>query len=253
MTSTEDITPQADGPDSPELQAWMERRFITLVSHQLKSPLVAVRQYLDLLQEDAANRPDAEDARRWLDRSVVRLDEALSIVEDWLLLSRVEAGALCRKDVSSDLAEVLDQLVADSQEAAAARKVQVAPPQCPRPLLVKGDRNSLVAALSHIVDNAILYNRDGGSVTISAQVDQGQEPPLARVEVCDTGIGIPSAFLPQLFSEFQRARSKASRDVPGTGLGLAISSHIVRELGGRIAVESTEGRGSAFTVTFLLA
>ena len=112
---------------------------------------------------------------------------------------------------------------------------------------------SLVAALSHIVDNAILYNRAGGSVTIRAHIDEGHEPRQALVQVCDTGIGIPSAFLPQLFSEFQRARSKASRDVPGTGLGLAISKRIVHELGGRISVESTEGRGSAFTVSFLLA
>ncbi len=234
---------------NPELRAWLERRFVTVVSHQLKSPLVAVRQYLDLLQEDAASRPDADHTRPWIDRSVVRLEEALAIIEDWLALSRVEAGALIDTKASTDLVPLLEGLAADAREDATVKRVTVHldPPEVP--LAVRGNRYGVLAALSHVVENSIRYNREGGSVFIRAYLAEEQ----ACVEVRDTGIGIPAAFLPQLFQEFHRADSKAARGIPGTGLGLAISSRIVTELGGRITVESTEGEGSTFEIFLPLA
>ncbi len=249
-------TPMPHGTDSdaaPELRALLERRFITVVSHQLKAPLVAVRQYMDLLQDDARSRPEAAHTQPWIDRSVVRIDEALAIVEDWLALARVEAGALIQPHTSSDLGVLLEGLAADAREDATTKQVQVhlEPPR--EPLVVRGDRFSLLAALSHITENAIRYNKNGGSVFIRATARPQEDPPTACVEVEDTGIGIPSAFLPELFQEFHRSQSKASRDIPGTGLGLAISSRIVKELGGRIVVDSVEGQGTSFRVYLPLA
>lgn len=238
---------------APELRALLERRFITVVSHQLKSPLVAVRQYLDLLQDDARSRPEAAHTQPWLDRSVVRLEEALAIVEDWLALARVEAGALIQLDASCELGALLEGLAADAREDATAKQVQVHLEQPRQPIVVRGDRFSLLAALSHITENAIRYNNNGGSVFIRATVRNAEAPPAACVEVEDTGIGIPHAFIPELFQEFHRAQNKASRDIPGTGLGLAISSRIVKELGGRISVDSVEGQGSSFRVYLPLA
>jgi len=245
-------TPPESGEPEDEVRAWLERRFITLVSHQLKSPLVAVRQYLDLLQEDARSRSDAEHTLPWLERSTVRLDEALSIVEDWLALARVEAGGFTRPDACCDLAAVLEQLVAGFQEAAAAKELRVELAPLPGPLKVQGDHHSLTAALGHVIENAIRYNRQGGSVSISVQSPTEPAQEQVCVEVVDTGIGIPQAFLPKLFTEFHRASSKASRGIPGTGLGLAISSRIVQELGGSITVESTEGLGSRFRLSLPL-
>jgi signal transduction histidine kinase len=118
---------------------------------------------------------------------------------------------------------------------------------------VRGDRPSLAAALSHVIENAIRYNRAQGSVVVRVHLRPDDTPPTACVEVEDTGIGIPAAFLPQLFREFHRARTGASRDIPGTGLGLAISNRIVQELGGHIAVESVEGQGSTFRLHLPLA
>jgi two-component system phosphate regulon sensor histidine kinase PhoR len=232
------------GSGADELQALRERRFITVVSHQLKAPLVAARQYLDLLHQDAQARPEAAHTRPWIDRSAVRLDEALALVEDWLALARVDAGALVQPDAITALAPLLEGLAEGAREDAAASRLGVSLELAPEPLLVRGDRSGLRAALSHITDNAVRYNRPGGSVTIRAEA----RPPLACVEVIDTGIGIPAAFLPELFQEFQRSGSQASKDIPGTGLGLAISSRIVAQLGGRIEVESTEGEGSCFRV-----
>ena len=240
----------ADAP--PELRAWLERRFVTVVSHQLKSPLVAVRQYLDLLQEDANTRPEAAHTRPWIDRSVVRLEEALAIVQDWLALSRVEAGALIDTNASTDLAPLLHELASDAREDAQAKQITVHL-EAVGPILARGNRYGLLAALSHVVENAIRYNRAGGSVFIRAERAGDESQPLACVEVRDTGIGIPAAFLPQLFQEFHRGDSKASRGIPGTGLGLAISSRIVSELGGHITVQSTEGQGSTFRIFLPLA
>jgi signal transduction histidine kinase len=245
--------PAHDGDAAPELRALRERRFITVVSHQLKSPLVAVRQYLDLLQDDARERPEAAHTRPWIDRSVVRLDEALAIVEDWLTLARIDAGGMVQRDCATGLVGLLEGLVADAREDAADREIRVHFEPPAQEIEVRGDRYGLLAALSHITDNALRYNRQGGSVSIRATRQAEGEPPMACVEVEDTGIGIPAAFLPELFQEFHRGQSEASRGIPGTGLGLAISSRIVAELGGHIEVESAEGRGSRFRIFLPLA
>ncbi len=249
--ASRDPTPDSD--EVPELRALRERRFITVVSHQLKSPLVAVRAYLDLLQDDAERRPEAEHTRHWLDRSVVRLEEALAIVEDWLALARVEAGGMVQPDATTPLLGLLEGLVSDAREDAAPRGVQVHYEPPVEELEVRGDRFGLLAALSHITDNAIRYNRPGGAVFIRAILREDAGHAMACVEVEDTGIGIPTAFLPELFQEFHRAQSEASRNIPGTGLGLAISNRIVTELGGRIAVDSVEGQGTSFRVFLPLA
>jgi len=247
------LEPQDSASDTaPELRALRERRFITVVSHQLKSPLVAVRQYLDLLQEDADARPEAAHTKPWLDRSVVRLEEALAIVDDWLALARIDAGALIQPDASCELGSLLEGLAADAREDARSTQVSVHLELPPEPLVVRGDRFSLLAALSHITENAIHYNKNGGSVFIRTTAP-GDDTAMACVEVQDTGIGIPEAFLPQLFQEFERAQSKAARGIPGTGLGLAISARIVKELGGRISVDSVEGEGSSFRIYLPLA
>jgi signal transduction histidine kinase len=245
--------PCAPSEDSAEVRAWMERRFLTVVSHQLKSPLVAVRQYLDLLQDDAASRPEAAHTRPWIDRSIVRLEEAMALVEDWLALARVEAGALIHAEARTDLVALLAELVADARDAAATGRIGVHLEAPEPPIEVRGDRSSLAAAISHVVDNAIRYNRPGGEVVVRCLAPGAQGPLQVCVEVRDTGIGIPASFLPQLFQEFHRARSAASRGIPGTGLGLAISNRIVQELGGHIAVESVEGEGSTFRLYFPLA
>ena len=253
MTDKRPEPTHTDSDAAPELRALRERRFITVVSHQLKSPLVAVRQYLDLLQEDAEGRPEAAHTQPWLERSVVRLDEALAIVDDWLALARIDAGALIQPHTSTELEGLLEGLAADAREDATAKQVQVHLEQPRASLVVRGDRFSLLAALSHITENAIRYNKNGGSVFIRASASHNDQGPTAVVEVADTGIGIPEAFIPELFQEFHRGQSKANRGIPGTGLGLAISARIVKELGGHIEVDSVEGQGSSFRVYLPLA
>jgi signal transduction histidine kinase len=107
---------------------------------------------------------------------------------------------------------------------------------------------SVATVVSNLVTNAIKYNRPGGQVTVRAARREG----AARLEVADTGLGIPTDSLPRIFDEFYRAGGQTS-GIPGTGLGLAICRRIVHDLGGAIEVSSTEGAGSTFIVTLPLA
>jgi signal transduction histidine kinase len=222
-----------------------ERRVVTFLSHQLKSPLAAAKQYLDVLLFTGAEDL-TPDNRAWIERSQARLEEMVTLIDDWLTLARAERGKLTDRGVSADVAQVVAQVIRAS--AAQAARVQVTatsavadaiPPVC-------GDAMSLSTVLTNLVSNAIKYNVPGGQVIVRAK----REGETARIDVADTGIGIPEDSLPRIFDEFYRA---GGSDIPGSGLGLAICRRIVEELGGSIAVTSTQGSGSTFTVRLPLA
>lgn len=219
-----------------------ERRFVTFVTHQLKSPVVAAKQYLDVLVFTAGGElsPQALD---WLSRSRIRLGEMLSLIEDWLTLSRIERGTFCDRRATTDLLEMVERVVDGMrlQVESANLTVRVHATGAVR---VCGDANGVGTVVSNLVSNAIKYNRPGGSVDISVSAS-GREGTL---EVADTGIGLAEQSLPSLFREFSRVRSDATADVPGTGLGLAICKRIVDELGGTIEVHSKEHEGTRFVV-----
>ncbi|MBZ5640446.1 MAG: hybrid sensor histidine kinase/response regulator [Acidobacteriia bacterium] len=220
-----------------------QRKFVTFVSHQLKTPVVAVKQYLDVLLYTSRDEL-TERAQEWLRRSQLRLGEMLAIIQDWLDLSKLEHGQLVRGDASADLRDVVQGVV--QGQAVAAEKAGVAvevvgPPQLPA---VCGDSGSLSMLVANLVGNAVKYNRVGGKVAIRmSAVDDA-----VVVEVEDTGIGIPTASLDQLFQEFYRVKAASTAGIPGTGLGLAICKKIVSELGGDITVRSREGVGTTFTL-----
>jgi signal transduction histidine kinase len=222
-----------------------ERRIVTFLSHQLKTPLAAAKQYLDvLLFTSGQDLPDG--ARGWLTRSQARLQEMVGLIDDWLTLARVSRGGTARADASAALGPVIAEVVQSSAAQAERSNVAVrtdvgsaVPPVC-------GDATSVATVIANLVVNGIKYNRPGGEVVVRAARDGDR----ARIDVADTGVGIPEASLPKIFDEFYRVDG---RDVPGSGLGLAICRRIVDELGGSIDVTSTLGTGSTFTVMLPLA
>ena len=224
-----------------------ERRFVTFLSHELKTPLVAVKQYLDVLTYQAgADLPAA--ARTWITRSQERLGEMLALLQDWLALSKVARGALGARGASADLAAVVGQVVQALQTLADLAGVVLGVEPAP-PCRVCGDEVALSTIVSNLVGNAIRYNHRGGSATVT--LDAAGDGAVLTVR--DTGLGIPPEALPCLFTEFFRVNHEDRRDIPGTGLGLAICKRIVAELGGSITVESTLGAGSTFVVRLPLA
>jgi two-component system sensor histidine kinase/response regulator len=225
-----------------------ERRFITFVSHQLKSPLAAVRQYLDVLlytQLDGLSDKAAE----WIRRSHARIGDMIAIIDDWLALARIERGALSQTDESSDLASVVEQAVAAHRQQAEDAGVTVSCVVTPRLPPVRGDAVSLSMVVSNLINNAIKYNRRGGKIALRA----ASEPGSVRLEVEDSGIGVPSEQLPNLFKEFSRVKSAATASIPGTGLGLAICKRVMTELGGTVEIQSEEDVGTTLTVVFPIA
>ncbi len=225
-----------------------ERRFVTFVSHQLKSPLVAAKQYLDVLLYTSKGdlAPKTEE---WLVRAQTRLDEMLCLIRDWLELSRIERGTPCEPGACCDLGEVVAQVLDAAGAQAQAAGVTLEARLESAAVAVRGDKVSVGTVVSNLVSNAIKYNRVGGRVTISAAEDAG----TAVVEVSDTGIGIPDEALPELFREFYRVKSDRTRDIPGTGLGLAICKRIVTDLGGTIGVRSRKDEGTTFVVRLPIA
>ncbi len=221
----------------------LKRRFVTFVSHQLQTPLVAVRQYLEVLRR-LEGSPDAEAKRsEWYERCLTRVSEMQCLIKDWLTLARLEGCALGKQRVRIDAGAVVAGVVAASEPSAQAAGIRVENHVAEGGLFVAGDPSCFGVLIDNLVSNAIKYNRPSGSVTISGAEADGE----VVLSVADTGIGIPQSCRALLFQEFFRVEQPGGKR-PGTGLGLAIAKRIVAEMGGTIEVESAEGAGSTFRV-----
>jgi signal transduction histidine kinase len=220
----------------------LKRRFVSFVSHQLKTPLAAIHQYLDLI-ERLDGEPDLEAKRRdWIRRCLERSEEMRRLIDEWLTLARISGDSLVGRREPVDLQPLIARVVDGQRERAAATEIALELRLEPGRWVVEGDASCLAVLFENLVDNALKYNRPGGAVRVAGRLDAGE----AVVEVRDTGEGIPAEALPFLFDEFFRARPAGK--ARGSGLGLAICRRIATELGGGIEVESTPGVGSTFRV-----
>jgi len=222
-----------------------ERRFVTFVSHQLKTPVVAAKQYLDVLLYTAGDELTSR-TQEWLRRAQARLDEMLTLIGDWLELARIERGGdgLGEPGVTCDLRHAITTVVEALRAQAESAVVTLETDLSAEVEHVRGDEVSVSTVVSNLVSNGIKYNRVGGRVTVRTWL----EGATALIEVSDTGIGIDEASLPKLFHEFCRVKNDQTRDIPGTGLGLAICKRIITTLGGFISVASRLGAGTKFVV-----
>jgi two-component system, sensor histidine kinase and response regulator len=243
----------------------MKRRFVSFITHQLKSPLAAIHQYLDVLKRLGDSTEVAAKREEWLDRCLARTAELRRLIDDWLLLAKSEGATLVTKRERVDLKPVLTSLLASYEERAREAEVELETklPEPEYPVL--GDRNCVAVLFDNLITNAIEYNRRGGRVTVTAH----RQPGEMVVDVRDTGQGIPEEAVALLFEEFFRLREVGNgngtgnedggengnrndggprRKLKGTGLGLPICKRIVSELGGGIEVESKVGEGSTFRV-----
>jgi two-component system phosphate regulon sensor histidine kinase PhoR len=229
--------------DTTELTrvADMRRDFVANVSHELKTPLAAIRGYAETLRDGALDEPPT--ARRFTERILHQCRRLQELLDDLLTLSRLEgvAPALDREPV--DLAAVVRRAVELLAPAAREKRVTVEVDAWPvLPLL--GDPDGLERLLLNLLDNAIKYNRADGKVVVRLSRTDGE----ALLEVCDTGIGIPPEAIPRLFERFYRVDKGRAREEGGTGLGLAIAKHVAQAHGGQMEVESRLGKGSTFRV-----
>jgi two-component system phosphate regulon sensor histidine kinase PhoR len=223
--------------------ARMKTDFVSNVSHELKTPLASIKAYVEMLIDGEAG--DEKDRREFYDIIAAETDRLHRLIENILNISRIESGVVkvVREPVS--LTGIVKQVLDVSAPQARQKDIEVVGHLAPVYYQVEADRDMIYQAVMNLVSNAIKYTSEGGTVTVSVSVDERRQ--VAACKVADTGTGIPSDELPHIFDKFYRVQS-SRKLAKGTGLGLTLVKHIVETVhGGKLAVASEEGKGSAFS------
>jgi len=222
----------------------MRADFVANASHELKTPIAAITGFIETLRGPA--RDDAGAHERFLGIMAEQADRMRRLVDDLLMLSRIEQHEHSRPDAEIDLSRVLAGVEDLLQLKASSRKVTVELSVAPGLPRAVGDYDELTIVFQNLIDNAIKYAKPATTVKVTARsLEEGR----VSVAVSDEGDGIPASHLPRLTERFYRVDTARSRQLGGTGLGLAIVKHVVNRHRGRLDIQSAPGKGSTFTVT----
>jgi two-component system, sensor histidine kinase and response regulator len=213
--------------------------FISVLAHELKSPINAVEGYLNILADEVP----AED-QRMIERSLIRLDGMKKLIFDLLDLTRIESGQKQRRFSNLDLGELAAGAIELFEIDAADRDITIAL-DCPTSVPLHADGGEIEIVLNNLISNAVKYNRDGGRVDVSLR----RSGDVVTITVADTGIGLAPAEAAKLFNEFTRIKNEDTVNILGSGLGLSTVRKLARLYGGDATVASEAGEGSTFTVT----
>ncbi|MGO8970502.1 MAG: ATP-binding protein [Myxococcaceae bacterium] len=220
--------------------------FVANVSHELRTPIAAILGYAETLQSgaltDTTHGPQMVDI---IHRQSERLSE---LVSDLLELSRLDAGERPLSVAAVAVGEVVARAAEAVEPRASAKHIAINHSVAPG-LAARADAKALEQVLLNLLDNAVKYTPEGGSVELIGRQDASR----VELRVRDTGLGIESKHLPRLFERFYRVDRGRSREMGGTGLGLSIVRHLVSAMGGEVSVQSQLGLGSTFTVTLAAA
>ncbi|GAA0804504.1 ATP-binding protein [Spirilliplanes yamanashiensis] len=220
--------------------------FMSTVSHELRTPLTSIAGYVEMLRDEDAGEVTPAQGRMLdvIKRNTTRLR---ALIEDLLILSRIEAGTFRTRRQTVDLAAIAGTVAAEAAEAAAKTGVTLTV-DLAGPLPVDADKEQLDRVVEGLLSNAVKF-APGGTVTVTGRADAGE----VVLCVADTGMGVPDAEQGQLFSRFFRATNAIHLAIPGTGLGLAIVRTIVENHDGTIEMTSAENDGTTVTVRLPLA
>jgi two-component system phosphate regulon sensor histidine kinase PhoR len=239
--------------DESEQHRLLEMRtdFIANASHELRTPLASVRGFIETLQGPA--RHDEAARHRFLTIMAEQAERMTRLIDDLLLLSRVEEKANLKPTGEIKLEELINEVVRAVASAAAERHITTSVEPASSPLYAKGDRDELFQVFHNLIENAVKYGRDGGSVKIRLTGSKkgerdGKSTDIVTVTVADDGPGIAPQHLPRLTERFYRVSAEHSRRIGGTGLGLAIAKHVLNRHDGELSVESIVGYGTTFKV-----
>ncbi|MCF8029668.1 MAG: response regulator [Desulfohalobiaceae bacterium] len=229
----------------------LKSEFVAKVSHELRSPLSTIHEQMALVLQDMLEQEQPEKEQRILSRAKEKTKGMLSLIEDLLDLSRVEAGSAYTEVQRVDLREMLnsqvdffrDRAVEKDQELSFEASGEEQP-------IVEADPRALESVLSNLIGNAVKYTPEQGRIAVRlGPVQDGQ----VRVEVEDNGIGIEEKEQSRIFERFYRSKNKQTRNISGTGLGLPIVKGILDDMGGSISLRSQYGQGSTFVVQLPVA
>jgi signal transduction histidine kinase len=216
-----------------------QQRFAAAASHELRTPITVLQGSMEVALLSRRTPEEYEDLLRHAVAETQRMGE---LIADLLALTRVQRGVESLAMTLLDLRDVLGDALAKVQSLADAKHLTLCC-QAARPLLVQADALKLRQAIVNLLENAVAYTPEGGTVAVSA----GLEHARVLVRVRDTGAGIPAEHLPHLFEPFYRV-TRSSGDAGHAGLGLALADWIIQAHGGHMEVESEPGRGSTFTI-----
>lgn len=221
----------------------MKQEFTANVSHELKTPLTSISGYAEMIESGIARDEDVKSFAAKIHKEAQRL---VALIGDIIKLSRLEEEASEQDRISTiDMAEILsdcnDSLAMNAHKHGVEIEVNA------KPCKIRGDREMIYELVYNLCDNAIRYNKEGGSVML------GVEPVGDRVvlTVEDTGIGIPSEHIDRVFERFYRVDKSRSKQTGGTGLGLAIVKHIAEQHNAKIEIQSEHQKGTKITVSFI--
>ncbi len=218
----------------------MKSEFVSVVSHQLRSPLSAIKWQLEIIQNQLQNVvspavPTINTIQRQNERMI-------ALVNDLLEVNRIEDDRIIMRPVDIVLDEFVGQIVAGYQPMAAQTQVKLSYVASATGLHVFADEGKLRWIVENLLDNALRYTKAGGSVDVRVLSEKGS----ARAEVADTGVGIPLIDQSMIFSKFFRADNALRLRAEGTGLGLFLVKSLVRAMQGKVGFASLEGKGSTF-------
>jgi two-component system, OmpR family, phosphate regulon sensor histidine kinase PhoR len=221
----------------------MRSDFAANVSHEIKTPLTAIQGFVETLRQGAIREP--QEARRFLGIIQKHVTRLTAIIDDLLHLSRLEQGPETNHLTFEigPVADVMQTAVALVRSKAEEKGIAIQA-ACQEGLEADMDPDLMEQALVNLLDNAIKYSAPGSRIEVDARQAEAQ----IRIQVSDQGMGIAAQHLPRLFERFYRVDKARSRKLGGTGLGLAIVKHIIQAHGGEVTVQSTQGRGSTFTL-----
>jgi len=221
--------------------------FISMASHQLRTPLTSIKGYLSMLLEGDAGKINKEQ-REFLTYAFAGSQRMVSLISDLLNVSRMAAGKFVIEAESTDITDIVQEEVDQLQRHADAKglQLQFVPPK-PKLPLMSIDEGKTRQVIMNFIDNAIYYTKQG-SVTVTLK----RKSRNVELRVEDTGIGVPDDAQKQLFTKFFRAPNAQVLRPDGTGLGLFLAQRVIEDQGGTIIFKSTEGKGSTFGFTLPL-
>lgn len=217
--------------------------FVANVSHELKTPITSIKGFVETLIENRSEDP--EETLRFLQIIGKQADRLTSIIDDLLSLSRIEQEAE-RSEITLELETiepVIHSAVQLCEPRAGFKQIEIIQ-DCEPGLMARINGPLLEQAIINLVDNAIKYSATGSHINVEARKANGH----VTIDVIDSGVGIAPEHLSRLFERFYRVDKARSRKLGGTGLGLSIVKHIVQAHGGKVAVESSPGKGSRFSI-----
>jgi len=230
--------------EKTKVEAKLRDEFVFIAAHELRTPITAIRGFLELVDEAEGSFP--ADIQSDLDAIKMASDHLNELVNNILEVARSDAGATKTETKQVDIVPIIKNILKEVNSLVIEKKITVHLNNFKNGVIVMADEKNIKEVFANLISNAIKYNRNGGTLEISIECIDGGE---AIVEISDTGFGIPKGQQEKIFGKFFRAPTKDTQGILGTGLGLFITKMLVNKMGGTVTFSSMEGQGTTFAVS----